>query len=193
MSEEACATVPVEAGPSRNYYSSSSSHSSSAESIQNMSSSGSGSSGSGKSGSVQCRSKSTLENGDLSLFTFLMSKYISADLSHLPEAVGSCVHKQDCHCTGFRNGSNSNLSFGMDPYGGLKSRGTKLGVTGGGGGRGNCSCNCTLGKLCHSSRLGERTSSYSSLLSSNLDGYLIRSLERGGNKIVVNVVFTPEK
>lgn len=171
-------------GTSSSYYSTSTSSNSNSSSVENISS-----------------GTSTIENGDLCVFTFLMSKVISPDLSYLPDkfmhpASNSCIHVPNCGCAckinKFRGGISQRphhcpTPSSLDIYGVTPQLCRSMHNHLSHGGKEHCGCVChcdsTYGnrKLCQNSL----SSSYTNMISqSNLDGYLIRSLEKGGELIV---------
>lgn len=136
-------------GTSSSYYSTASSNCSSAENISS--------------------GTSTIENGDLSVFTFMMSRVPpNKRFSPTPLESSSCVHVSNCHCacrTTRFNRSESTNSLAIDPFGVSPHHLI-------------CRTHDKYGKMCQNSLFGD---TYSRLLSqSTLDGSLLRSLEKGG-------------
>jgi len=152
-------------GTSSSYYSTSSSSSS----VENISTGGS----------------STIENGELSLLTFIVSPkraYTSdqrlSPEPNLPKTAGnSCLHVPGCSCTCRR--LNSRLSdpdspdnLTIDPFRIPPHH------------RIICKLHCASNKLCQDSIFSD--SSYSS---SPLDGLVLKSLEKGGQYLSLLIVY----
>jgi hypothetical protein len=152
-------------GTSSSYYSTSSSSSS----VENISSGGT----------------STIDNGELTVLTFVVSpsRAYSSDqrlspVPHLPKVgSGGCVHVPGCHCSCRRAAAAvsrhsdpdipNNLAidpFGVSPHHRLLC---------------NSKSHCKFGKVCQDNLYSDG-SSYSSASTSALDGLVLKSLEKGG-------------
>jgi hypothetical protein len=118
--------------------------------------------------------------GDLSVFTFLMSKFTLSGLSYLPEETLPALPHCSCKSNNIKSHTNKSHRYRPDhtSHNQCHSHCQQHSSQ-------NFKCDGSLGKLCpklcQNSLFGD-DNSYSSLLrhTTSLDGYLIRSLEKGG-------------